>query len=143
RWGRNHCSAAFPDGDRRAGRRPLERLQISRLAIPRFWLESCSGESEETPVPNQGEVFQRRSAASCFIAFEQIETNRRRYTMTQEFRIAVAVICVLLGTGTQQSAFGSSAAQTYELELFVPQISQAANGELVSITGGGFFSIHP
>ena len=63
--------------------------------------------------------------------------------MTQEFRIAVAVICVLLGTGTQQSAFGSSAAQTYELELFVPQISQAANGELVSTTGGGLFSIHP
>jgi len=50
---------------------------------------------------------------------------------------------VLLGTGTQQSAFGSSAAQTYELELFVPQISQAANGELVSITGEGLFSIHP
>ena len=40
-------------------------------------------------------------------------------------------------------AFASSQTQTYELELFVPQISQAANGELVSITGGGLFSIHP
>jgi hypothetical protein len=63
--------------------------------------------------------------------------------MSRAFRIVAAVVCVLLGTGTQQSAFGSSAAQTYELELFVPQISQAANGELVSITGEGLFSIHP
>jgi hypothetical protein len=63
--------------------------------------------------------------------------------MSRAFGIVAVVVCVLLGTDTQQSAFGSSAAQTYELELFVPQISQAANGELVSITGEGLFSIHP
>ena len=62
--------------------------------------------------------------------------------MTHAFRIAMAAVCVLLGAGTHP-AFASSQTQTYELELFVPQISQAANGELVSITGGGLFSIHP
>src|SRR2546422_9789335 len=63
--------------------------------------------------------------------------------MKNAFKVIAAVVCVLLGTGTQQSAFGSSAAQTYELELFVPQISQAANGEVVSVSGGGVFSVHP
>jgi len=62
--------------------------------------------------------------------------------MTHAFRIATAAVCVLLGAGTHP-AFASSQTQTYELELFVPQISQAANGELVSITGEGLFSIHP
>ncbi len=62
--------------------------------------------------------------------------------MTHAFRIAMAAVCVLLGAGTHP-AFASSQTQTYELELFVPQISQAANGELVSITGEGLFSIHP
>ena len=39
--------------------------------------------------------------------------------MTHAFRV-----CVLLGAGTHP-AFASSQTQTYELELFVPQISQA------------------
>jgi len=63
--------------------------------------------------------------------------------MTHEFRIAVAVVCVLLGTATQRSAFASSQTQTYELHLEVPQVSQAANGDVVSITGEGIFSINP
>jgi len=44
--------------------------------------------------------------------------------MTHAFRIAMAAVCVLLGAGTHP-AFASSQTQTYELELFVPQISQA------------------
>ena len=44
--------------------------------------------------------------------------------MSRAFGIVAAVVCVLLGAGTHP-AFASSQTQTYELELFVPQISQA------------------
>jgi hypothetical protein len=63
--------------------------------------------------------------------------------MNRALRIASVVVCVLLGAGTQRSAFASSQTQTYELHLDVPQVSQAANGEMVSITGSGVFSVHP
>ncbi len=62
--------------------------------------------------------------------------------MTRAFRIAAVVVCVFLGT-PQQPAFASSQTQTYELHMEVPQVSQAANGEMVSITGDGVFSVHP
>jgi hypothetical protein len=48
-----------------------------------------------------------------------------------------------LGTATQRSAFASNQTQTYELHLDVPQASQAANGEMVVITGSGVFSVNP
>jgi hypothetical protein len=63
--------------------------------------------------------------------------------MTRAFRITAVVVCVLLGTGTQRPAFASSQTQTYELHMEVPQVSQAANGDMVSITGDGVFSVHP
>src|SRR5439155_27024465 len=156
RWGRKHCSAAFPDGDRRAGRRPLERLQSVAWRFPDSGWKPPAGirrnarpESRQRFSNDEQSLskywpaggFVDPTVARCFITFEQIETHRRRYTMTHAFRIATAAVCVLLGAGTHP-AFASSQTQTYELELFVPQISQAANGELVSITGGGLFSIH-
>jgi hypothetical protein len=63
--------------------------------------------------------------------------------MNRALRIASVVVCVLLGAGTLRSAFGSSQTQTYELHMDVPQVSQAANGEMVSITGSGVFSVNP
>ncbi len=63
--------------------------------------------------------------------------------MTRAFRIAAVVVCVLVGGGTQRSAFAGSQTQTYELHMEVPQVSQAANGDMVSITGDGVFSVHP
>ena len=63
--------------------------------------------------------------------------------MSRALRIASLVVCVLFGAGTQRSAFASSRTQTYELHLEVPQVSQAANGEMVSITGSGVYSVHP
>lgn len=63
--------------------------------------------------------------------------------MNRALRIASVVVCVLLGAGTQRSAFGSSQTQTYELHMDVPQVSQAANGEMVSITGSGGFFVNP
>jgi hypothetical protein len=63
--------------------------------------------------------------------------------MTRAFRIAAGVVCVLLGTGTQRPAFASSQSRTYELHMEVPQVSRAANGDMVSITGDGVFSVHP
>jgi hypothetical protein len=63
--------------------------------------------------------------------------------MSRALRIASLVVCVLFGAGTQRSVFASSQTQTYELHLEVPQVSQAANGEMVSITGSGVYSVHP
>ena len=65
------------------------------------------------------------------------------FGMRHAFRIAAVVVCVLLSAGVQRSAFASSQTQTYELHLEVPQVSQAANGDVVSITGDGVFSIYP
>src|SRR5437762_13996325 len=63
--------------------------------------------------------------------------------MTNAFRIAMAAGGVTLAAGTHRSAFASSQTQTYALHMEVPQVSQAANGDVVSITGEGLFSIHP
>ena len=63
--------------------------------------------------------------------------------MSRALRIASVVVCLLFGAGTQRSAFASSQTETYQLHLEVPQISQAANGEMVSITGGGVYSVNP
>jgi len=63
--------------------------------------------------------------------------------MRRAFNIATVVVCVLLSAGVQRSAFASSQTQTYEMHMEVPQVSQAANGDVVSITGDGIFSIYP
>src|ERR1700751_5812386 len=63
--------------------------------------------------------------------------------MSRALRIASVVVCLLFGAGTQRSAFASSQTQTYQLHMDVPQISQAANGEMVSITGSGVYSVNP
>ena len=63
--------------------------------------------------------------------------------MSRALRIASIVVCLLFGAGTQGSAFASSQTQTYQLFMNVPQVSQAANGEMVSITGSGVYSVNP
>ena len=63
--------------------------------------------------------------------------------MSRALRIASVVVCLLFGAGTQRSAFANSQTETYQLHMDVPQISQAANGEMVSITGSGVYSVNP
>ncbi len=63
--------------------------------------------------------------------------------MSRALRIVSVVVCVLFGASIQRSASASSQTQTYQLHMDVPQVSQAANGEMVTITGSGVFSIHP
>jgi|SRR5438874_6947475 len=63
--------------------------------------------------------------------------------MNRASRIASIVIGVLFGISTQQSAFASSATETYQLHMEAPQVAQAANGEMVSITGSGVYSVNP
>ena len=63
--------------------------------------------------------------------------------MSRALRIASIVVCVLFGAGIQRSASASSQTQTYQLHMEGPQVSQAANGEMVTVTGSGVFSIHP
>jgi len=63
--------------------------------------------------------------------------------MTHAFRIAMAAVCVLLAAGTHRSAFASSQTQTYALHMEVPQVSQAANGDVVSINWRGFVFYSP
>jgi len=58
--------------------------------------------------------------------------------MSRPLRIASVVLCVLFG-----AAFASSQTQTYQLHMEQPQVAQAANGEMVSITGTGVFSVNP
>lgn len=41
------------------------------------------------------------------------------------------------------SGAAGSATQAYELEMDVPNIAQAPNGDSVAVTGGGEFSVHP
>ena len=43
----------------------------------------------------------------------------------------------------QQPLFASSETETFQLHMEGPQIAQAANGDKVSVTGSGMFSVHP
>jgi len=56
-----------------------------------------------------------------------------------------AVFCMVLGSSTmwQRPVFASSETATYQLHMEEPQIVQAANGEIVTITGSGVFSVNP
>src|SRR5437879_5701650 len=63
--------------------------------------------------------------------------------MNRALRIASVVACVLFGAGTQRSVFASSATETYQLHMEALQVARAANGETVSITGSGVYSVNP
>ena len=41
------------------------------------------------------------------------------------------------------SVAGTSATETYELHVEVPNISEAPNGDRIAVTGSGMFAIHP
>jgi hypothetical protein len=65
--------------------------------------------------------------------------------MRRAFRVATLFAYVLFGASIlwHQSVSASSATETYQLHLEVPQITQAANGDTVAISGSGMFSVHP
>lgn len=65
--------------------------------------------------------------------------------MKRRLGTAIAIVCLALGAGTlwQEHVFASSTTETYQLHMEGPQIAQAANGEMVTITGSGVFSVHP
>jgi hypothetical protein len=54
--------------------------------------------------------------------------------------LVVALALFVFGTASGLAASGS---QSYQLHVEVPNVSQAANGDRVAITGEGEFSIHP
>jgi len=43
----------------------------------------------------------------------------------------------------QETVFASNETETYQLHMEVPQITQAANGDTVIMTGSGVFSVNP
>jgi hypothetical protein len=54
--------------------------------------------------------------------------------------LILALALFVLGPASGLAASGS---QTYELDMVLPNVSQASNGDQVSVTGAGPFSIHP
>ncbi len=54
--------------------------------------------------------------------------------------IVAALALFVLGPASGLAASGS---QSYQLLLELPNVSQASNGDRVSVTGEGEFSIHP
>jgi hypothetical protein len=65
--------------------------------------------------------------------------------MKRGLGIVMAAVCLGLGASAlwQQPVFASSETATYQLHMEAPQIAQAANGDIVSITGSGVFSVNP
>ena len=65
--------------------------------------------------------------------------------MKRGLGIVMAAVCLGLGASTlwQQPVFASNETATYQLHMEAPQIAQAANGDIVSITGSGVFSVNP
>jgi len=59
--------------------------------------------------------------------------------------VAMAVLCLVFAAEIlwQQPMFASSETETYQLHMEVPQVAQAANGDKVTITGSGVFSVNP
>jgi hypothetical protein len=57
----------------------------------------------------------------------------------------MTALCVVFAAAIlwQQPVFASSETETYQLHMEVPQVAQAANGDKVSITGSGVFSVNP
>ena len=54
--------------------------------------------------------------------------------------LALAVTLFVLGPAPAVAASGS---QSYQLHMEMPNVSQASNGDRVSVTGEGEFSLHP
>jgi len=65
--------------------------------------------------------------------------------MKRALGIAMAALCLVFAAATswQQPVFASSETETYQLHMEVPQVAQAANGDKVTITGSGVFSVNP
>jgi hypothetical protein len=65
--------------------------------------------------------------------------------MRRTFGVSTFIVCLLWATNTlwQAPVFASSETETFQLHMEVPQITQAANGDIVSISGSGVFSVHP
>ncbi len=57
----------------------------------------------------------------------------------------IAIVSLVLGTGTlwQEPVSANSTTETYQLHMDAPQITQAANGDTVALTGSGVFSVTP
>ena len=57
----------------------------------------------------------------------------------------LAIVCLTVASGTllKSSAFASSETETYQLHMEPPQVAQAANGDVVSISGMGVFQVNP
>ena len=57
--------------------------------------------------------------------------------------VTLAAVFLTLVTGAlKPSAFASSETETYQLHMEAPQIAQAANGDVVSISGSGVFQVN-
>src|SRR5438105_4884875 len=54
--------------------------------------------------------------------------------------LILALALFVLGPASSLAASGS---QSYQLVMELPNVSQASNGDQVSVTGTGTFSIHP
>jgi hypothetical protein len=65
--------------------------------------------------------------------------------MRHTFGVATFVICVLSTVNTllQKPVFADSETESFLLHMEGPQIARAANGDVVSVSGSGMFSIHP
>ena len=61
---------------------------------------------------------------------------KKRSMLVVGFAFAVFMLVPAAGGAT-------SGTQTYELEMEVPNVAEAPNGDRVSVTGGGEFGIHP
>src|SRR6266496_3168137 len=57
------------------------------------------------------------------------------------FACVLLTLALLVPTASGVSA--ASTTETFDLHLEQPNVSQAPNGDLVSVTGGGMFSVHP
>lgn len=61
----------------------------------------------------------------------------------KRFLVLVAFLALTLAALTPGTALAASDSHTYQLHLEEPNVSEAANGDRVSITGMGVFGVHP
>ncbi len=63
----------------------------------------------------------------------------------KRFGITAVAVCLFFGIGAsrQQTVFASNETETYQLHMEGPQVTQAANGDTVTVTGSGMFSVNP
>lgn len=64
--------------------------------------------------------------------------------MARRFALIPAVVLAMLALGPSTAAGDpNNAPATFDLHLEVPNVSEAPNGDRVSVTGSGEFSVHP